>query len=142
MIEVTGDMWTMPSDYRCITTNFSINRDGACVMGRGVALQAKQRYPWLARYLGDRILEGWTKVILLPENLIAFPVKYKWSMKADLDLIRESTRTLQIIAKATQWVGTQILLPRPGCGNGGLLWKDVKPIVRVLPDNVKVINYG
>ncbi len=45
MIEEFGDIWEIPGDARVITTNGVVRKDGACVMGRGVALQAKMRYP-------------------------------------------------------------------------------------------------
>ena len=140
MIEVTGDMWTMHGYFRCIPTNGTFNARGEIVMGRGVAQQAKAKYPWLPKELAELTRKFGLRVIMLPELMIAFPVKYKWSMKASLMLIHQSTSQLLTIAKVV--APLEILLPRPGCGNGGLLWKDVKPIVQVLPDNVKVLNYG
>ena len=39
MKEITGDLWTIKADARVIPTNGTVRRDGAAVMGRGVALQ-------------------------------------------------------------------------------------------------------
>ena len=45
MKEVTGNIWDYPADIVCITTNGSTTRNGSAVMGKGIALQAKERYP-------------------------------------------------------------------------------------------------
>jgi len=36
-----------------------------------------------------------------------------------------------------------IIIPRPGCGNGGLNWKDIKPIVKQILDKswFKIIDW-
>ncbi len=49
-----GNMWTAyePADLFLITTNSTIRRDGALVMGRGIARQAKERFPDLDVTLG------------------------------------------------------------------------------------------
>lgn len=53
-----GDMWTAyePADLFLITTNSTIRPDGALVMGRGIARQARDRFPGLAEVLGQHIL--------------------------------------------------------------------------------------
>ena len=57
MREVVGDIW----DYHAkghwvgITTNAVTKENGEAVMGRGIALQAAQRFPLLARQLGAKL---------------------------------------------------------------------------------------
>mgnify|MGYP001580901715 CR=1 FL=1 len=58
---------------------------------------------------------------------------------ADLELIKESASQLAVVAGA--YSNKTFVLPRPGCGNGGLKWEDVKPVIEpILPDNVHVIT--
>jgi len=42
--EVDGNLWEIEADWRVITTNGFVKKDGRAVMGRGVARQALQRY--------------------------------------------------------------------------------------------------
>lgn len=52
MKEAQGDLWTLPAEFRCITTNGIWSKNtGEAVMGAGVALDAKRRYPDLPRRL-------------------------------------------------------------------------------------------
>lgn len=147
MIEVYGNIWAYKADFICVTTNGSVNRLNQAVMGRGVAKQAAERYPWirdaLARYLCTiglkvtRILPYDTRI---QPPLIAFPVKHHWNMNADLNLIQASAQQLDHIIMDMSWQDMIFALPKPGCGNGGLRWEDVKPVIDFLPDNVHVID--
>lgn len=138
MLEVYGDIWTYPADYICLTTNGDINKKGEAVMGRGVALQASQKHDWIKRAVGNLLKTHGNIVIPLHNNYLTFPVKHHWHEKADLLLIYNSALTLRNYALATFKI---FVLPRPGCGNGGLQWEQVKPIIEfTLPDNVHVIT--
>jgi len=154
MKEIHGDMWKYFSDDEkyeryvlCITTNGFVKNNGDCVMGKGNAFEAKKRMPDLPRRLGKLIQEKGNRVFLQPLGcddafpecrILTFPVKHNWWEKADPKLIRESAKQLRKIAKASK--GFTFILPRPGCNNGKLDWKDVKPLLKDLPDNVKVIT--
>jgi len=144
MIEVVGDLWHYPADFRVITTNGAWRQDGRAVLGRGCALEATKRYPMLAQLLGKRLRDRGNHVHFFSDveigdrmGLFTFPVKHSWEQPADLDLIRRSTEEFgrQLLTSATY------VLPRPGCGNGQRSWDEVKPIVAVLPDNVHVIDF-
>jgi hypothetical protein len=54
----TGDMWTAFDEATLflLTTNATIKRNGALVMGRGIARQARDRFPGLDAALGKQIL--------------------------------------------------------------------------------------
>lgn len=139
MIEVTGDLWTFPAEFRIITTNGDVRTDGACVMGRGCALQAAKKYPKLPYELGTLIQKCGNHVAWLSGyDLFTFPVKRHWDEPASLNLIARSVSELQVIIKDLE--GTYVL-PRPGCGNGRLAWKDVRPLLLDLPDTVSVIDF-
>ena len=149
MIEVTGDLWTYPADVRVITTNGSIRKDGACVMGRGCAAEAKTRHPGVPHLLGRLILEHGNHVHLVFRNvpyvLVSFPVKYQWFEQADRELIVRSAQELVVLANDQQGIDdyTRVVLPRPGCGNGHLRWEDVKPMIAdILDDRFHVITWA
>lgn len=128
MREVYGDLWDYPADIRVITTNGDVNRFGQAVMGRGVALQAKQRYPGVELVLGSYLKSsGLCLVYMESQKLVSFPVKYHWHQQADLRLIERSAKSLVQLSKLYGW--KTVVLPRPGCGNGGLDWEDVKPVI-------------
>ena len=64
MLEVKGNLWTFeypntsPDSYvRCITTNGFVKKNGEAVMGRGCAKEACERYPGLAKQLGEKIIK-------------------------------------------------------------------------------------
>lgn len=138
MVEVTGNLWDYPATFRVITTNGYIKKSGECVMGRGCAREAVDRYPGIQRKLASWIREGGNHVYWLYHDLITFPVKHNWWEKADLDLIKKSTGELQEIGKFLPTA--TFVIPRPGCGNGKLQWVDVKPVLSVLSDRYKVIT--
>lgn len=136
MIEVKGNLWDYPADYRVITTNGTVKKNGACVMGRGCAAEASKRYPKLPFDLGELIKTGGNRLWAFPEYcLISFPVKHNWWEKADPDLIVTSANSL------LGCCDVDIVMPRPGCGNGGLKWEDVKPLISFLPDRIHVITW-
>lgn len=64
-------------DYVCITTNSILNKNGELVMGAGVALEAKQRFPELPKVYGSKIKKdgvGWGRVPLTsPQQSYCFP---------------------------------------------------------------------
>jgi len=97
MIEITGNIWDYHAsgNWIVITTNGIVRTDGACVMGRGIALQAKQKYPRLAFELGERLREAGNHVHVFPKHkIISFPVKHHWKEPADCSLIEQSAREL------------------------------------------------
>lgn len=143
MIEIKGNIWEVKADCKCITTNGYIKSNGEAVMGRGVALQAKQRYPELPAILAGHIRAyGNTPGLLIYTgqfSICSFPVKHNWKEKADLDLINKSCVLMLNKSDIFKW--NKIIIPRPGCGNGQLDWKDVKPIVEQLDDRFFIIDF-
>ena len=151
MIEVVGNLWDFPADVRVITTNGTVKKNGECVMGRGCALEAKRFQPEIPKLLGHHIQETKSNTpflfpaILKGARLVSFPVKHNWYEKADIDLIEVSARILTAWANMPDKVGVwnTVVLPRPGCGNGGLRWEDVKPVLEpILDDRFHVITFG
>jgi hypothetical protein len=151
MREAKGDAWELAKlqiDKRlrvlCLTTNGFVKQDGRAVMGRGIAAEAKKRFPQLPTLLGAFIRAHGNTLHMLgywggEYLLCSFPVKHHWRENADLELIRQSAEALAGMAH-NELALCEIYLPRPGCGNGKLRWKDVKPVIEFLPDNVIVID--
>ncbi len=134
MLEVRGDIWDFHKGghWVCITTNGKRNLRGRAVMGRGVALQAAERWPELPVVVGNHIAEQGNHLAgFMKYKLITFPVKHDWRDKADLELIERSAQELVMAAdmEGIYQGGMRICLPRPGCGNGGLKWEEVEPVL-------------
>ena len=128
MQELAGNLWDyLGKGIIAITTNGHVTWDGRAVLGQGAARQAGERFPALARELGEAIRTGGNHVHELGGGLVSFPVEDSpWSLP-DLRLIRRSARELHDLAEKRGW--PLVVVPRPGCGGGGLDWKDVAPIL-------------
>ena len=134
MLEVVGDIW----EYRgraviAITTNGSVAKAGTAIFGKGVAGQAAGRFPWLARSLGAMIAENGNHVHCLEAGLVSFPVEETPWSQPDLRLIARSAEELRTMADIQGW--KLVVVPRPGCGGGGLLWRDVSPLLECCFDD-------
>lgn len=146
---VEGDIWEYHAQgaWIIITTNAGLTKSGLAVMGRGVALQASERFPTLRSRLGaalrtiDRSAEAESIPCVAFEDLriICFPVKWTFYDDAELDLIEASARhcmqLLDEIGIAT------IYSVKPGCGSGHLLWSQVQPILApIFNDRVTIVD--
>ena len=137
MREIKGNIWDFHKQgcWITITTNGTVRVDESCVMGKGVASQAKIRFPKLPHELGKSVTKFGNHLVQFAEyGIVTFPVKYSWWEEADMMLIKRSTQEL-IEAVDKSGIPTPIYMVRPGCGNGGLDWKDVKPIIEVILDD-------
>ncbi len=147
MKEIFGNLWELPAEAICITTNGYVKNNGAAVMGRGCALEAKQRYPRLDFHLGSLIRFQGNRVFnmgLLDADgplLFTFPVKHHWREKADINLIKKSANQLMTAIEILEL--ENVLLPRPGCGNGQLNWEEVKTVIEpLLDDRVSIVTFS
>lgn len=158
MLTKVCDLFSEPADARCITTNGFIKKNGALVMGAGVAGQAQFKYPLFPKiagkvvkeqgnhvyFFGNWHLKGFQAANYSQEPLIyyvTFPVKHNWYEKADLELIKRSSYELMKIIDNMNW--KKVLLPCPGCGNGQLDWIDVMPVIEpILDDRVVAVDNG
>lgn len=146
----TGNMWTAFDETALflLTTNSTVKRNGALVMGRGIARQARDRFPGLDAALGKRIKnvcgsQGQYGLLVSPRwpkaKLGAFQVKRHYSQPASLDLIRQSTAAL--CAWCAKHPAATVAVNFPGIGNGRLRREDVLPIIMQLPDQVTIWEY-
>jgi O-acetyl-ADP-ribose deacetylase (regulator of RNase III) len=128
MKEIEGNLW----DYHgkniiAITTNGLVTGKGEAVFGHGCARQARERFPGLARRLGASLAERGNHVTYLGDGIVNFPVEHTPYETPDMQLIERSARELVFLADSMGW--ETVVVPRPGCGGGGLEWNEVRPIL-------------
>ena len=129
LLELSGDLWEFHAQgyVVAVTTNGKIGKNGSNVMARGTARQAAERFPGLPQRLGAMIDRLGNHVFDLGERLVSFPVEHSPWEVPDLRLIEQSGRELRALADKKGW--QKIIVPRPGCGGGGLSWGEVRPLL-------------
>lgn len=156
MLERQGNIWDHVLEYDAvvITTNGFVKKNGEAVIGSGIALEAKNKFPWFAAILGGRLKEYGNHVFVIEypahdQLLITMPTKPEygpsgipgWKAKSDIILIMFSLG--QLVRIAEEMGIYHILMPRPGCGSGGLKWEDVKPVIEpYLDDRFTVMSWA
>lgn len=117
------------------------------VMGKGIALHFKQRYPDMFKDYVDRCKQGKVQLgipyLFKPKIshfdldlfqqassinkpwILNFPTKDHWRSPAKLDKIVQGLEYL--IAHYKQWGIRSLAVPPLGCGEGGLEWRIVGP---------------
>ncbi len=128
--ETCGDLWELArGSVLVITTNGCVNNRGECIMGRVIALQAKQHFPEVAKKLGSYIRQYGNRCFNLGKygdyTLVSCPTKNDWRQSSSLELITRSAGQLVEMADKFEWPA--VYMPRPGCGNGRLSWQQVAP---------------
>ncbi len=137
-----GDLW----DYwgvaiLAITTCGQLSKQGKSFMLRGCARQAKERFPHLPARMGSLIQAQGNRVFDLGDGLVSFPVEQSAFEVPSLSRICDSCRQLVELADERGW--PHIIVPRPGCGGGGLSWTEVRPILeRHFDERFSVISAG
>ena len=122
------------------------------VMGKGVALQFKRKYPdnfkaYAKACKADKVVIG--KMFTFdrgelnhPRFIINFPTKKHWRSPSKIEYIDEGL--VDLVYEVWRLNIRSIALPALGCSNGGLSWSDVKPRImeafKEAPD-VKVLLY-
>lgn len=125
-----------------ITTNSYIRKDGALVMGRGIAFEALTRWPQIQLEFGRIIQQRCGHLgiygLLVDEarDLGLFQVKKHFRASASTEIIASSTQML--IDWCDEHPATEVNLNYPGIGWGRLSEVEVEPIVRQLPDRVSI----
>ena len=133
---IYGDIWTLKNqyDYVVVTTNIGWKKNPRSnptgVMGRGIALQAAQRYPGFQDAWGRHCCEYREGAEVscwdIRWPLIAFPTKphnpkaphLSWQNSSTMELLHKSMSELLTLIPMLD--PGRILLPPIGCGNGGL----------------------
>ena len=106
-------------------------------MGKGIALQFKQAWPdnfeaYAKACRGHEVRPGrmfiWeTGRMMNPKFIINFPTKRDWRGNARMEDIRGGLHAL--VSEVLQLGIRSIAVPPLGCGNGGLDWGKVRPLI-------------
>jgi O-acetyl-ADP-ribose deacetylase (regulator of RNase III) len=116
------------------------------VMGKGIALQFKNKWPenfkaYRAAVEAESVRPGTMFVydsggLVKPNYIINFPTKEHWRGNSKIEFIEEGLEDL--VAQVKRLGIKSIAIPPLGCGNGGLAWSRVRPLIEkafdFLPD--------
>jgi O-acetyl-ADP-ribose deacetylase (regulator of RNase III) len=130
----------------------TVNTKG--IMGKGIALQFRQAFPQMFKAYEkackeDGVTLGKMDVHDLgglaggPRWIVNFPTKGHWKTKSRMDDVAAGLKDL--IANIQRLGIKSIAVPPLGCGNGGLPWNEVRPLIEAafaeVPE-VEVLLYG
>ena len=128
MIEyIVGDIFTSPAQVIVNTVNT------VGVMGKGLALSFKQRYPDMFNTYREACEKhkfeiGKLMLWQAPDyGVLLFPTKENWRNPSKLEYIEKGL--IKFSNTYDEKNITSIAFPRLGCGNGELNWDDVKPLM-------------
>ncbi len=123
-----GDLFTSPAQTLVNTVNC------VGVMGKGVALEFKKRFPEMYT---DYVVRCERKQVKLGEpylyrdlagaTVVNFPTKDHWRSPSRLADIERGLD--YFIAHYSEWGIESAAFPPLGCGNGGLEWSEVGPVI-------------
>jgi len=122
------------------------------VMGKGIALMFKEKFPenfeaYAAACeagtveVGKMFVTAWVE-LGGPRWIINFPTKKHWRQPTKIEWVRDGLESLKQLIQEKQI--KSIAIPPLGCGNGGLDWTVVRPMIeQALRDlsGVEIIVY-
>lgn len=143
MITETGGNLLMAPVEALVNT---VNTKG--VMGKGIALQFKNAFPAMFKDYAAAAKRGevklghmhvWpTQALDGPEYVINFPTKGHWRARSR---IRDIESGLQDLVRVIRELDiSSVAVPPLGCGNGGLEWDDVEPLIRTAFDGLPEVD--
>lgn len=107
------------------------------IMGKGIALQFRNKWPENFRAYetackAKQVRPGHMFVfdsggLVKPNFIINFPTKDHWRGKSRIEFIRDGLADL--VAQIHRLGIRSVAIPPLGCGNGGLDWAEVKPLI-------------
>lgn len=103
------------------------------IMGKGIAKMFKDRFPHMFADYAVRCKAGEValgKPYLFKGGrpwIVNFPTKNHWRNNSHLEDIEEGLKYL--VEHLKEWGITSIAIPPLGCGNGGLDWEQVRPLI-------------
>lgn len=123
----------------------TVNTKG--VMGKGIALQFKKAFPEAFKAYKNACDNGelhigkvhvFEYVTSQPHYIINFPTKDDWKKPSRIEYIEKGLESL--IEAIQKYKIHSIAIPALGCGQGGLKWKDVLPLIQSAFEKVPDVN--
>lgn len=159
MKEIKGNVFDLALedgvDSICITTNGITNFNGLAIMGAGTAGEAARRWPAVRVNLGKALkafgnfpyvigminkqgdfVNPSSKAIKEKDYkclIWSFPTKNDFRYNSIPALIERSA--LALVEHVNKFDLKKIMIPRPGCSNGGLQFDEVKKIIEPIFDD-------
>lgn len=141
IVQGSGDM--LDADVEALVN--AVNCVG--VMGKGLALQFKQRFPayfsaYAAACAAGEVRLGRVHVVSLDRCFISFPTKGHFRSRSKLPDVAAG---LDDLARVISSLGLRsVAVPPLGAGLGGLSWSDVEPLIatKLGQLNVTVVVYS
>ena len=135
----TGDLLQSPAEALVNTVNT------VGVMGKGIALQFKEAFPNNNKAYIDtckkkdlapgKLLAVWDENLQLGRKLIInFPTKVHWRQPSRYEYIEKGLAALREVLQKNKI--KSVAIPPLGCGNGGLDWDIVKPMITSALDDL------
>jgi O-acetyl-ADP-ribose deacetylase (regulator of RNase III) len=107
------------------------------IMGKGIALMFKEKFPENFRAYAraceanevqiGRMFVTESRELFGPRWIINFPTKTHWRVNTKIEWVEEGLEDLVRVIRARNI--RSIAIPPLGCGNGGLNWQDVRPLI-------------
>lgn len=107
------------------------------VMGKGIALMFKEAFPANFHAYAEACEQGLLQVgqMFVTENrslsgprwIINFPTKRHWRNRTRIEWIDEGLDDLKRVIEEKAVLS--VAIPPLGCGNGGLAWSEVRPLI-------------
>jgi len=140
-----GNLFDFATEVQTLVN--TVNTRG--VMGKGLALEFRQRYPAMYEDYRRRCRDGTVRVgepyLYTAQHpwVLNFPTKDDWRRPSRLKWIEAGLQ--YFVEHYAGWGITSIAFPQLGAQLGGLRWEDVKPLMQrylePLPIRVLIVEY-
>jgi O-acetyl-ADP-ribose deacetylase (regulator of RNase III) len=125
----------------------TVNTQG--VMGKGVALQFKKAFPEMYEDYKKACEKGTVSIgkmhvfrqnsLMEPKYIINFPTKTDWREPSKIEYIKQGVQELINVIKTLEI--HSIAIPPLGCGQGGLKWNDVYPVIQEASERLTNVQF-
>jgi len=118
------------------------------IMGKGIALMFKEQFPRNFEAYARACDAGEVRIgkMFVTEHkelfrsrwIINFPTKTHWRVKTRIEWVEEGLKDLVRVIREKDI--RSIAIPPLGCGNGGLDWREVRPLIVSALEKVEDVN--